>query len=167
MTGIRDQAPGIRKGAEARHFRPRLRLAVQYALEAAGLPDRVRLRRWVQAAVLGDVEVTLRFVDEAEGRQLNRDYRGRDYPTNVLTFAYGPDPQSGALSGDIVLCAPVVEREAADQGKPLAAHYAHLSIHGMLHLQGYDHESGDEDAIAMQAVESFIMARLGFPDPYR
>jgi probable rRNA maturation factor len=165
MTGTRDQGSEIRTAPE--HRPPRLHLTVQYALEAPGLPSRTRLRRWALAALLHDTEVTLRVVDETEGRRLNRDYRGKDYATNVLSFAYDaplrrpPSP----LTGDIVLCAPVVEREAAEQGKPCEAHYAHLVVHGMLHLQGYDHEDEGE-ATAMEAVESFILRRLGYPDPY-
>lgn len=143
------------------HPKPRLALAVQYAVATRGLPDRVALRRWAAAALFQDVQATLRLVGEAEGRQLNRDFRGKDYATNVLTFAYGGEP----LTGDIVLCAPVVAREAREQGKPLAAHYAHLVVHGLLHLQGHDHET-ETEAAAMEAVESFIMRRLGYPDPY-
>ncbi len=149
---------------------PRLGLHVQYALsDRNDLPQRQALRRWAAAALLQDAEVTLRFVEEAEGRRLNRDYRGKDYATNVLTFTYDPPPgltpQASPLSGDIVLCAPVVAREAAEQGKPCEAHYAHLVVHGLLHLQGYDHED-EREAIAMEAVESFILRRLGYPDPY-
>jgi len=144
---------------------PKLELSIQFALKA-DLPARAEFRRWAKAALQGDVSAALRIVDLDEGQALNRDYRGKDYATNVLTFEYGPDPETGALNGDIVLCAPVVEREAAEQGKPLAAHYAHLTVHGLLHLQGYDHETGETDAIAMEAVETFIMQKLGFPDPY-
>lgn len=144
----------------------KLKLTVQYANRRDAHPKRRDFRRWAKAAVLGEVSATLRVVDEAEGLQLNTDYRGKAYATNVLTFAYGADVESAALSGDIVLCAPVVEREAHAQGKTLAAHYAHLTVHGMLHLQGYDHEV-DADALAMEAVESFIMLRLGYPDPYQ
>jgi len=144
----------------------RLALSIQYAAEQAKLPSRADFRRWARAALLHDVAAALRVVDEAEGMALNRDYRSKPYATNVLTFAYGAEPEGGPLSGDIVLCAPVVEREAAQQGKPLAAHYAHLTVHGLLHLQGYDHETEDE-AVAMEAVESFIMRRLGYPDPYQ
>ena len=146
--------------------RPSLDLAIQFAVKAE-LPGRADFRRWARAALKGDVTAALRIVDAEEGRALNRDYRGKDYATNVLTFEYGPDPETGALTGDIVLCAPVVAKEAKDQGKPLAAHYAHLTVHGMLHLQGYDHETGQADALAMEAVESFIMQVLGFPDPYQ
>lgn len=141
-----------------------LRMAVQIAVDIAGLPDRAELRRCARAALLADAEVTLRLVDEAEGKALNRDYRGKDYATNVLTFAYGADA-TGKHSGDIVLCAPVVAREAGAQDKPLTDHYAHLVVHGMLHLQGYDHQT-DTEAAAMEAVEGFIMRRLGYPDPY-
>ncbi len=148
----------------------RLQLVVQYAVgDRNDLPDRSQLRRWAQAALMQHAEVTLRFVDEDEGRSLNRDYRGKDYATNVLTFAYAPPSRltshASALSGDIVLCAPVIAREALEQHKPLQAHYAHLVVHGLLHLQGYDHEH-EREATAMEAVESFILRRLGFPDPY-
>lgn len=142
-----------------------LTLAIQYAVDKTGLPDRSQLRLWAKAALLQPAEVTLRLVDAEEGRQLNRDYRGKDYATNVLTFDYGSEA-THILGGDIVLCAPVITREAAEQGKPLLAHYAHMVVHGMLHLQGYDHELGETEAIAMEAVEGFIMRRLGFPDPY-
>ncbi len=143
----------------------RLELAVQFAVKAE-LPGRAEFRRWAKAALKSDVSAALRIVGEEEGRGLNRDYRGKDYATNVLTFEYGADPETGVINGDIVLCAPVVEREAREQGKLLAAHYAHLTLHGMLHLQGYDHETGATDAIAMEAIETFIMETLGFPDPY-
>jgi probable rRNA maturation factor len=109
-----------------------------------------------------DAEVTIRIVGAAEGRRLNREFRGRDSATNVLTFPY-PDRQP--LAGDIVLCAPVVKREAEEQGKRLAAHYAHLTVHGMLHLQGYDHERTAQ-AVAMERLESEIVTRLRYPDPY-
>jgi probable rRNA maturation factor len=145
---------------------PRLDLAIQLRVKA-GLPGRADFRRWAKAALKSDVAATLRIVGAEEGLALNRYYRGRDYATNVLTFDYGPDPDSGACSGDIVLCAPVVAREAEEQDKTLAAHYAHLTVHGLLHLQGYDHETGEKEAIAMEAIESFIMQALGFPDPYQ
>jgi len=143
---------------------PALALSIQYVLDRSNLPSRAELRRWAKAALLHPAEVTLRLVDAEEGRQLNRDYRAKDYATNVLTFAYGADAE-GAYSGDIVLCAPVVAREAREQGKSLATHYAHMVVHGILHLQGYDHEA-ESEAAAMEAVESFIMQRLGYPDPY-
>ena len=107
----------------------------------------------------------LRFVDEEEGRALNRSYRGKDYATNVLTFAYA-ESEDDPVSGDIVLCCPVVEREANEQGKPLEAHYAHLIVHGVLHAQGYDHEDEDE-ATEMEGIETEVLGTLGFPNPYR
>lgn len=144
---------------------PSLGLTIQFAVAKEDLPGRGVFRQWAKAALLTDADVTLRLVDVEEGRLLNQNYRGKDYATNVLTFAYGTD-EEGLLSGDIVLCAPIVAEEAAAQGKTLTAHYAHMVVHGMLHLQGYDHETGEAEAIAMEAVESFIMQRLGFPDPY-
>ncbi len=114
------------------------------------------------AALRTDADVTVRLVDSAEGRSLNREYRSRDYPTNVLTFVYRDAPP---LSGDIVLCAPVVAAEALQQHKELSAHYAHLLVHGMLHLQGLDHED-ETDAGVMEALETEIVMRLGYPDPY-
>ncbi len=143
-----------------------LDLTIQFVCAASGIPTRATFRRWAKAALVHDVVATLRLVDEAEGKQLNHGYRGKAKATNVLTFAYGEEPDGGALNGDVVLCVPVVEREALEQGKTLEAHYAHLTIHGMLHLQGYDHEL-EEEAVAMEAVESFIMMRLGYPDPYQ
>jgi probable rRNA maturation factor len=142
--------------------KPTLSLSVQYAVEDALLPSRAQLRRWVRAAASGAAELTLRFVDAAEGRRLNAQFRARDYATNVLTFAYAREP---ALSGDIVLCLPAVLREALEQGKPAEAHFAHLIVHGMLHLQGYDHET-DSDARIMEEREREVLAHLGYPDPY-
>jgi probable rRNA maturation factor len=144
---------------------PQLDLNLQFAVKKSELPRKSAFRRWAKAALLGDAIVALRVVDEEEGRTLNRDYRGKDYATNVLTFAYGADVEDEPLSGDIVICAPVVAREAAEQSITPQAHYAHLTVHGMLHLQGYDHET-DAEAVTMEAVESFIMRRLGFADPY-
>lgn len=142
---------------------PRLSLAVQYASDAADLPTRPQWRRWIKSALQCDLCMTLRIVDEAEGRELNRAYRGRDYATNVLTFVYD---DTEPLSGDVVVCAPVVAREAAEQGKTLRAHYAHMAIHAALHLQGYDHED-DAEAAEMEALESALMLKLRHPDPYR
>ena len=142
---------------------PKLSLAVQYASAAQHLPTRAHLRRWVKAALRRDVSMTLRIVDEAEGRKLNKSYRGKDYATNVLTFVYNED---GQLSGDVVICAPVVEKEAAEQHKDLLSHYAHLAIHAALHLQGYDHEN-DADAKEMETLETAIMLKLRRPDPYQ
>lgn len=146
--------------------KPKLSLAVQYAVGNKTLPTRAELRRWAVAALKQDIQATLRIVGEAEGRVLNRDFRGKDYATNVLTFVYGEAPETGVLTGDIVLCAPVVAREAREQKKSLPAHYAHLVVHGFLHLQGYDHEI-DQDATVMEALESFIIQSLGYPDPYQ
>jgi probable rRNA maturation factor len=145
--------------------RARLELAVQYAVPRAGLPARSSIAAWLGAALGARARVTVRFVGAAEGRRLNREYRGRDYPTNVLTFAYG-GVRKRALEGDIVLCAPVVRREARVQRKAVRAHYAHLAVHGALHLQGLDHQ-GARDAARMEARERLIMERLGFEDPYR
>lgn len=142
-----------------------LDLNIQFAVKKSARPRKSDLRRWAKAALLGDAIVALRIVDEEEGRTLNREYRGKDYATNVLTFAYGSAENGEPLAGDIVICAPVVLREAAEQGITPAAHYAHLTLHGMLHLQGYDHET-DAEAVTMEAVESFIMRRLGYSDPY-
>ena len=144
---------------------PGLSLTVQYALDRSGLPAASDFRRWAKAALMTNVSATLRLVDAEEGQALNRDYRGKIHATNVLSFAYGMEAEDGALTGDIVLCAPVVEREAREQGKTLTAHYAHLTVHGLLHLQGYDHEKKVQ-AVTMESLESFIMQRLGFPDPY-
>jgi probable rRNA maturation factor len=144
---------------------PELKLAVQNAARGHRLPNRRQLGTWMRAALERDAEVTLRVVQEAEGRRLNHDFRGKDYATNVLTFPYSAAGEPGPLLGDIVLCAPVVEREAGEQGKPLEAHYAHLVVHAMLHLQGWDHEH-DSEAEAMEARETQIVTRLGYPDPY-
>jgi probable rRNA maturation factor len=136
---------------------------LQLACKAAAIPSRRKLRAWAQAALARDARVTLRIVDGHEGRSLNRRFRGRDYATNVLTFVY--QDRSG-LAGDIALCAPVIEREARAGAIALDAHYAHLVVHGMLHLQGYDHVAS-RDAKAMETHERAILKRLGYPDPYR
>lgn len=141
----------------------RLSLAVQYACDAQLMPTRAQLRRWIKAALQRDVRMTLRIVGEAEGRELNKNYRGKDYATNVLTFVYDDVDQ---LAGDVVICAPVVEKEAAMQHKDLLAHYAHLAIHAALHLQGYDHEN-DADAAEMEALETALMLKLRYSDPYQ
>ncbi len=141
---------------------PRLSFAVQHATAAAALPAAAALRRWAKAAQERDCAVTVRFVGEREGQTLNALYRGKDYATNVLTFVYD---DAGPLAGDIVLCAPVLRREAKAQGKPLADHCAHLVVHGMLHLQGYEHDTVPA-ARAMETRETAILSRLGVPDPY-
>ena len=142
---------------------PRLGLAVQYAVRARGLPSPVQLRRWARAALERDARVTVRIVGRSEARALNRDFRGMNHPTNVLTFVMRERPR---LEGDLALCAPVIAREARSQKKSAAAHYAHLVVHGVLHLQGYDHQR-EREAQAMERRESRIVTRLGFPDPYR
>ncbi len=140
----------------------KLSLSVQYASNARNLPTRQQFRRWVKAALEQDVQMALRIVDEIEGRALNLSYRGKDYATNVLTFVYD---DTSALYGDVVICAPVVAREAKEQGKDLLAHYAHLAIHAMLHLQGYDHEK-ERDAAEMEARETALLLKLRYPAPY-
>jgi probable rRNA maturation factor len=140
----------------------RLDLAVQYVCRREGLPLRADFARWARAALTGGGQVAIRLVDEQEGRTLNSEYRGKDYATNVLSFPYEAEP---LLMGDLVICPAVVAREAAEQGKPLAAHYAHLTVHGMLHLRGWDHEN-EGDAQAMEDEERKILAALGYPDPY-
>ncbi len=142
--------------------RPRLNLTVQYAVAARHLPARAQLRSWARAALEHDARVTVRIVGQSEGRALNRHFRGKDYATNVLTFIYREAPP---YEGDLTLCAPVVAREAREQGKSVAGHYAHLVVHGVLHLQGYDHER-DAEARVMQSRESQVLNRLGYPDPY-
>ena len=149
---------------------PRLELDLQVACEAPGLPDPGRFRAWAMAALAGRreaVELTIRVVDHAEGTQLNQRFRGRPGPTNVLSFPFDPPPglPPQDLIGDLVICAPVVAREAQEQGKPEEAHWAHLVVHGTLHLLGYDHLT-DPDAAAMEAMETVILAGLGFPSPY-
>jgi probable rRNA maturation factor len=144
----------------------RLELTVQKAVNSPGLPSAATLRRWLAAALASQrAVITVRFVGNAEGRALNRAFRERDYATNVLSFGYGASGRPRVLAGDLVLCAPVLRREARAQGKTLAAHVAHLTVHGALHLQGYDHQAA-RAAARMEALEAKILARLGFPDPY-
>ena len=142
-----------------------MQLTIQYASRVAGLPAQARLRRWVRAALEAEgtkgAQLNLRIVNAAEGRVLNREFRAKDYATNVLTFPYGEDP----VEADIVLCAQVVAREAREQGKSLDAHYAHLVVHGVLHAHGHDHEKPGE-AKRMEALEVKILAGLGFANPY-
>ena len=146
-----------------------LSLAVQYPdARLAQSLTRQKIRRWVQAALLGPAELTIRFVDADEGRILNRDYRTRDYATNVLTFAYNEGEEIGAdepTRADIILCTDVLEREADEQKKTVEEHTAHLVVHGVLHAQGYDHETDDE-ADEMERFERDILAALGYSDPY-
>lgn len=146
------------------------RVAVQWACRATGAPSTARLRAFVRAAVRGAAEITLRVVGGAEGRRLNRRYRGRDYATNVLSFHYEYESDSSPrrlapLYGDAVLCHPVIVREARAQGKTLESHYAHLVVHAMLHLRGYDHQRPSE-ARRMERAELRTLGLLGFADPY-
>ena len=143
------------------------------ALHRAALP-RHGVARWIRHALAVDGEITVRIVGDEEGRRLNLEFRGKDYATNVLTFAYAEGealpglPEAGGdvpLAGDLVLCVPVVVREAAAQGKTLEAHFAHLVVHGMLHLQGYDHEN-ETEASEMEALETSILRELGYANPY-
>ncbi len=156
----------------------RLELVVQYACPRRGLPHRRSIVRWLETALATGPQrirarITVRFVGQTEGRALNRDFRSKDYATNVLTFDYasnGESPsraQSAApmLIGDLVLCAPVVQREARAQNKELSAHYAHLLVHGVLHLRGHAHERDDE-AQRMERLETHLMRQLGYRDPY-
>lgn len=146
-------------------------LHVGYAVPRAGLPSPVSFRRWVEAALRGAkrrkaTELSIRVVDADEGRALNRDYRGKDYATNVLSFEAGLPPELKLpLIGDMVLCAPVVAREAVEQGKRARDHWAHLTVHGTLHLLGHDHLV-EAEAEAMEALETRILAGLGIADPY-
>jgi probable rRNA maturation factor len=139
-------------------------LTLQNAARSPSVPTQRTLRRWARAALRRPAAIAVRVVGAAEGKQLNCAWRGRDYATNVLSFAYGSD--GGLLRGDLVLCAPVLAREARQQGKRLIAHYAHLVVHGLLHLQGEDHES-ETQALRMEARERRILKSLGYADPYR
>lgn len=148
--------------------KPALDLSLQFAafdglaLHRAALP-RAHLKQWMTHALLRDAELTVRVVGEEEARALNLGFRQKDYATNVLTFDYTQRP---VVSADLVLCGPVVAREAAEQGKTLAAHYAHLLVHATLHAQGYDHETNEADALEMEALEVLLMGALGFDNPY-
>ena len=145
---------------------------LQLSLQFGDIPDAARHRaalprhavtRAIRHALADDAEITVRIVGEEEGRELNKSYRKKDYATNVLTFDYAQEPM---VMADLVLCAPVVAREAKEQGKTLAAHYAHLLVHGTLHAQGWDHETSEADAEEMEAYEIDILAELGIKNPY-
>jgi probable rRNA maturation factor len=146
-------------------------LHISYGVARKGLPSALSFRRWVDAALAGakrrkSTELAIRIVSTREGRRLNRDYRGKDYATNVLSFpAEWPKGVSLPLIGDLAICAPVVAREAAEQGKSANHHWAHMTVHGVLHLLGYDHLE-DAEAEAMEALETRILAKLGISDPY-
>jgi len=143
---------------------PDLLLAIQYGVRAARLPSRAKFRRWARAALARrKAIITLRIVGAREARRLNRVFRGRDYATNVLSFAYR---DQRPLEGDIAICAPVLAREARELGVSCEAHFAHLTVHGVLHLQGHDHMRRSE-ALRMERLEARILARLGYADPYR
>ena len=154
---------------------PRLELSLGYALPRTGLPTRPQFRQWVLAALSGagrrfDSDVAIQLVDAAEGQAMNQQYRGKDYATNVLSFPADlpeglPEDFDFPQLGDLVICAPVVAREAAEQGKALGDHYAHLTIHGVLHLLGFDHVE-EAEAEEMEALERQILASLGIADPY-
>ena len=150
----------LKPKAEAKRL-SRLSLTIQFATDGVFLPSRQKIRSWVIAAMKEEMTVAVRVVDEDEARTLNHQYRGRDYATNVLSFGYQTEP----CSGDLILCAPVIERESVAQGKDLEAHYAHLIIHGILHLQGFDHEE-EPSAKVMEALETSVMQALGYGDPY-
>ncbi len=146
---------------------PELDLSLQFG---AAVPDshkklltKARVTRWMRLALLRSAEITVRVVGAAEGRQLNREYRHKDYATNVLTFDYAIEP---VVSADLVLCAPVVAKEAKEQGKTLEEHYAHLLVHGTLHAQGYEHETNEIDALEMEALEVLLMEAMGYSNPY-
>jgi probable rRNA maturation factor len=142
----------------------RLDLSVQYATREPWVPARSAVVRWARAALDGGGTITVRFVDDEEGRTLNRDYRGKDYATNVLSFAYESEPR---VVGDLVIAPAVCAREAQAQGKTPEAHMAHLVVHGILHLSGHEHEDvPDAEAEAMEAKERAVLAGLGYPDPY-
>ena len=147
---------------------------LQVASKAADLPTRAQLRTWARAAAeqhsAKHAGLLVRIVDEPESRTLNRDFRGRDKPTNILSFPFEPPPglpagEWGDHLGDLVICAPVVQREAVEQHKRPEAHWAHILVHGVLHLLGYDHQN-DADAVVMETRERDILHRLGYPDPY-
>ena len=147
---------------------PALELSLQFGTFPGAAVHRrllttARVRKWVAIALERPAQIAVRIVGAEEGQSLNRQYRGKDYATNVLTFDYTREP---VVSADLVLCAPVVEREAREQGKSLEAHYAHLLVHGTLHAQGWDHEAGERQAAEMESLEVLLLGALGHPNPY-
>jgi len=147
---------------------PTLELELQFgdfpqAAAHRKLLSRAKVRKWMEMALQRPGELSVRIVDAGEGQALNRQFRGKDYATNVLTFEYSQQP---VVHADLVLCAPVIEREAQAQGKTLEAHYAHLLVHGTLHAQGWDHEAGEREALEMEALEVLLMGALGYANPY-
>lgn len=143
-------------------MKPIFSVSIQNASRCQSIPNRNQIRRWVKASNRVECEVTIRFVDTEEGQWLNREYRNKDYATNVLTFPLTEFPH---LMGDIIICVPVVEQEAIDMGISLEAHFAHLVVHGVLHLHGYDHEE-NAPAELMEAMETEILSNLGYANPY-
>ena len=148
--------------------KPALTLALQFGAgnsmaQHRQVLTRARVVRWIGQALLRDAEITVRIVGEAEGRALNHSYRHKNYATNVLTFDYAYEP---VIMADLVLCAPVVAREAREQGKTLEQHYAHLLVHGTLHAQGYEHETNERDALEMEALEVLLIQAMGYGNPY-
>ena len=141
---------------------PQLDITIQIASELANIPAKLQFKKWAKAALRVDTEVTIRIADAQEALELNSQYRGKDYATNVLTFPLSEIPH---LLGDIIICAPVVAAEAAAQNKSLEAHFAHLTVHGMLHLCGYDHET-EPQAELMESLEITILQKLGYANPY-
>ena len=143
-------------------MKPKLNIKVQYASNDENLPTMLQFRKWTMATLNVDTEITIRIVSKQEGCHLNNTYRGKDYATNVLTFPLAEEPY---LMGDIVLCAPIVATEAIAQNKTLEAHYAHLTVHGVLHLHGYNHEI-EAQAELMESLEITILQKLGYANPY-
>lgn len=141
---------------------PQIQFNFQVASDADNLPTKTQFRKWAKATLRVDTEMTIRVVDEEEGRELNLAYRGKDYATNVLTFPLTEEPH---LMGDIIICAPVVIKEAKEQNKPIEAHFAHLTVHGTLHLHGYDHLNDDQAGL-MESIEVSTLRNLGYPNPY-
>ena len=141
---------------------PQLDITIQIASELANIPAKLQFKKWAKAALRVDTEVTIRIADAQEALELNSQYRGKDYATNVLTFPLSEIPH---LLGDIIICAPVVAAEAAAQNKSLEAHFAHLTVHGVLHLHGYDHET-EPQAELMESLEITILQKLGYANPY-
>ncbi|MET0102244.1 MAG: rRNA maturation RNase YbeY [Sedimenticola sp.] len=147
-----------------------LQLDVQRIHDASGIPDDGQFQRWIAAVLAGrrdSAELTIRIVDETESHELNLQYRGKDRPTNVLSFPFeAPEVVESDLLGDLVICAPVVAREAEEQGKTLEAHWAHMVVHGTLHLLGFDHQN-EQEAEEMEGLEREIIEVMGYPDPYQ
>ena len=165
---MRNNGRGPAASGPALTARQPLELTLQFGRFAGAISHRAVLKRsavsrWIAHALARPAEIAVRIVGEHEAQELNREYRRKDYATNVLTFGYGTEP---LVVADLVLCAPVVEREAREQRKTLAAHYAHLLVHGTLHAQGYEHERGQREALQMEALEILLLASLGFANPY-